>query len=255
MEADALVSVITPSVRPDMLPIIGKCLARQSIEFEWLVVAPQKLQKKMDKACSQWSFYRFIPEPPKKPDDYYALCKAWNKGFSKAKGKLVVNIQDGLWFPPDLLERFWYHYQNNPKGLVTAIGHQYEKFDENGKPEKLVWTDPRSRQDLGSFYQVAPTEMEMALCSVPKQALLDCGGIDEEYDKGAAVGEKEMCWRLDKLGYIFFIDQTLEYRAVKHPRLTKDWDEKYKIASDLYVKHTTELQQGTRQLNVNCLNY
>ena len=250
-----MISVITPTVRPEMLGVIAKCLSRQDIEFEWLVLAPGKMKVEMDKVCSKYPFYNFVAEPDKKPDDYYALCKAWNKGFALAKGELVVSIQDGIWFDADMLERFYSHYKANPKGLVTAIGHHYDKVDDFGKPINLVWSDPRSRLDLGSFYEVPPSEMEMAVCSTPKQALIDCGGIDEEYDKGAAVGEKEMCWRLDKLGYKFFIDQSIEYRAIHHPRLSTNWDKKYKIASELFIDHMTQLRLGKRQLNVNCLNY
>ncbi len=245
------VSVITPSVRVEMLSIIGKCLSRQSVDYEWLICSPLKYKKEIEEKIKYP--FRFIEEPPKKEDDYYGLCKAWNKGFAEAKGDLVVNIQDGIWFSPDMLERFHSHYLTNPNVLVTAIGHQYDQIDEYGKPVSLVWQDPRARADLGSFYEVAPSEMEMAVCSVPKKALLDCGGIDEEYDKGAAVGEKEMCWRLDLLGYKFYIDQSIEYRAIKHPRLSSQWDEKYKISSDLFRKHVKEMIDGKRQLNQNYL--
>lgn len=255
MASIPLISVVTPTIRPEMLGVMGKCLSRQDIGFEWLVIAPEILKDKIDESCSKYPFYKFVSEPEKKPGDYYALCKAWNKGFSLAQGELVISIQDGIWFEADMLERFWAHYKANPKALVTAVGHHYNQIDEFGKPVNLVWSDPRSRLDLGSFYEVPPSEMEMSVCSTPKQALLDCGGIDEEYDKGAAVGEKEMCWRLDKLGYKFFIDQTLEYRAINHPRLSPDWDEKYKIASDLFIGHMGELRSGVRTLNVGCLNY
>ena len=88
--------------------------------------------------------------------------------------------------------------------------------------------------------------MEMCLASVPRQAIYDCGGLDEEYDKGAACSEKEMCVRMDKMGYQFYIDQGIEYRAVQHPRLTKEWDEKYLIASNMYQKHMQEIFSGQR---------
>jgi len=230
-----------------MLPIIEKCLKRQDFQdFEWIIVSPFHKWRTYDPN------FRLIQltEPKKNPGDFYTLNKAWNKGFQEAKGELIINIQDGIWFPPDMLSRFWAHYQNNPKGLVTAVGHHYDQEDQYGKPTNMVWQDPRARLDLGSFYEVAPSEMEMAVCSVPKQAVIDCGGIDEDYDKGAAVGEKEMCWRLDKLGYKFYIDQLIEYRAIHHPRLSADWDEKYKISSALFVDHMKQLQLGQRTLNV-----
>jgi hypothetical protein len=248
-----MITVITPTVRPELLRVVGKCLSRQGIDHEWLVVAPERLREEMESELTNYP-HRFIAEPEKLPDDYYALCKAWNKGFALAKGGLVVTVQDGIWFPPDMLERFYSHYRANPKACITVIGHHYEDYDENFKPTGLVWSDPRARADLGTFYEVSPTEMEMAVCSVPKQAAMDCGGIDEEYDKGAAVGEKEMCWRLDRLGYKFYIDQSIEYRAIHHPRLNEKWDEAYKVSSALYSKHMGELVERKRVLNVDCLN-
>lgn len=242
-----MISVVTPSVRPELISIVYKCLQRQDFkDFEWIVVTPN---------TNEWRHldmpFFWVREPEKRKDDFYRLSGAFNAGFQKAKGELIVVITDGIWFPPDTLSRLWSHYQASPKGLITAIGHQYDKKDEYGKPANMVWQDPRARLDQGSFYEVAPSEMEMCIASIPKQAILDCGGIDEDYDKGPAVGEKEMCWRLDKLGYKFYIDQTIEYRAIHHPRLSKNWDEMYlKVTTPLFIKHMGQLQVGQRALNV-----
>lgn len=245
-----MISVFTPSVRPELLPILAKCLRRQTItDWEWIIAVPERLREPISDALRGTEF-TFVAEPPKREGDYYRLCGAWNAGLQACRGELIVAIMDGLWFPPETLQKYWIHYQQNPKSLITAIGHQYNQIDEYGKPVNMVWQDPRQRDDQGTFYEVAPSEMEMCVASLPKQAILDCGGMDEDYDRGAAVGEKEMCWRLDKLGYRFFIDQTIEYRAIQHPRLTKDWDEKYKISSALFIDHMTQLSQGKRTLNV-----
>lgn len=227
-----------------MLVVMEKCLKRQDFQdFEWIIISPQ------DPGLGIW-----VEDPPKREGDFYRLCGAWNAGFKAAKGELIVVIQDGIWFPPDMLSRFWNHYQANPKGLVTVIGHHYDQIDEYDKPVNMMWQDPRARMDLGTFYEVAPSEMEMAVCSVPKQAILDCGGIDEDYDKGPAVGEKEMCFRLDKLGYKFYIDQSIEYRAIHHPRLTNDWDEMYfKVTAPMFTEHIRQLNLGQRPLNVGCV--
>ena len=52
---------------------------------------------------------------------------------------------------------------------------------------------------------------------------------------------------MDKLGYQFYIDQGIEYRAIYHDRLSKDWDEKYLIASQMYFKHHQEILNGKRE--------
>jgi glycosyltransferase involved in cell wall biosynthesis len=249
-----MISVITPSVRPEGLKMVARCLKRQDFtDWEWIVVAPECMLTSIEKNLVNYPHPILIAEPPKREGDFYNLNKAWNKAYSKAKGDLIINIVDMIWFPPDTLTRFWNHYQANPKALITAIGHQYEKEVE-GKPETLIWSDPRARTDFGTFYEVEPSEMEMCLCSIPRQAILDCGGLDEEYDKGAAIGEKEMCWRLDQMGYKFYIEQSIEYRALYHPRLSKDWDKYYKVSSKIFIEHMKQINEGTRQLNVESLD-
>lgn len=246
------ISVISPSIRPELLEIVAKCLKKQTFqEFNWFIGSPQELFIEIDRLVGHEYDFTFIPEPPKNEGDFYCLCKCMNSLYRATKGELIIQITDGIWFAPDTLERLWSHYQVNPKGLVTTIGHQYDGIDENGKPSDMVWQDPRARLDQGTFYEVAPSEMEMCIASLPKQAILDCGGIDEVYDTCPAVGEKEMCWRLDKLGYKFYIDQTIEYRAIHHPRLSSNWEEMYlNVTTPLFIKHMDQLQKGQRTLNV-----
>lgn len=229
------ISVTTPSVREEGLEMVRKCLARQSFkDYEWLVCSPFEYKE------AKW-----VPEPPKNEGDYYGLNKAMNALFKAATGELVVQITDWIWFPPDTLQKLWDYYQSNPKGCVSGVGNQYERV-ENSKPEGLVWVDPRTRTDFGSYYEIKPIDMELCLGSIPRQALLDVGGVDETYDQGAAVGEKEMLLRIDKAGYNFWLAQSLEYRALKHPRLSTEWDDKYKIASAMFVDHVNQINNGTR---------
>jgi len=241
-----MISIITPTTRPELLPIIEKCLKRQDFtDWEWIIVSPKEIDTVKPTLL--------LKDPPKQPNDFWTLCKGWNKAYAHAKGGLVVNIQDGIWFPPDILSKFWFHYQNQPRILVSAIGHQYGGFDDMGKPVNEVWHDPRSRTDV-SFQEVPPSEMEMVMCSIPRQAILECGGIDEIYDTCNGAQEKEMCWRLNKLNWDFYIDHTIEYRAIHHPRLTENWDKVYtEKTTPLFVKHMTELDNETRTLNVDSI--
>ena len=248
-----MISVVTPTCRPELLPVIERCLSRQTYtSFEWIIVAPQDLHLEIDRQVGHGTeMYTLLSDPPKKEGDFWSLSKAWNKAYAHARGELIVNIQDGIWFAPDMLERFWRHYTALPKALVTVVGNQYDQIDDRGKPTNCIWEDPRRK---AGFAKVDPAEMEMCVCSIPRQALLDCGGIDEEYDLGPAVGEKEMCLRLRVLGYENYQDSDIEYRAIKHPRLTTDWDEKYwKITAPMFQRHVKELGEGVRPLNVGFL--
>lgn len=228
-----MISVITPSVRKELLPMVAKCINRQvQVDYEWLVCSPQN-----------YGFGTYVPEPPKREGDYYSLNKAWNALLRQAKGELIVNIVDGLWFPPDTLRKLWDHYQANPMSCIGAVGDQYDK-EVNGKPEHRIWGDPRKKGVM--FSEIPPRDFEMCLASIPLKAIKDVGGVDEEYDRYAALSEKEMCKRISKLGYRFYLDESLEYRAIKHPRLTHDWDEHYDAGCELYFKHMDEIERGTR---------
>ena len=249
MEENLKISVITPSTRNEMLPIIEKCLRRQDFtNFEWIVVSPVEITSvKPD---------LLLKDPPKQDGDFWSLCKGWNKAYAHAKGELIVNIQDGIWFPPDILSKFWFHYQQQPRILVSAIGHQYDRLDDRGMPVNKVWHDPRSKTGV-TFEENPPSEMEMVMCSIPKQALLECGGIDEEYDTCNGAQEKEMCWRLNKMNWDFYIDHTIEYRAIQHPRLTSNWDDVYvNKTTPLFTRHMMEMVAGKRKLDQqNILKY
>ena len=163
--------------------------------------------------------------------------------FKVAKGELIVNIVDGLWFEPTLLESLWSHYKADSKACIGAVGDQYDQI-KNGKPEHVVWTDPRKRTE--TFYQVSPNEFELCIASIPLQAIKDVGGIDEKFDEFAAISEKEMCYRIEKLGYKFYLDQTQIYRAIKHDRLNEKWDERYNAGCEYYAKCLQEIRDGTR---------
>lgn len=243
----AQISVITPTIRPDGLRVIEKCLKRQDFtDWEWIVVSPEELHKDITVSPTL-----LLADPPKDDGDFYCLNKAWNKAFAHAKGELCISIQDNMWFYPDMLSRFWHHHTTHPKGLFACVGNQYETTDERGEPVHVVWQDPRKRSDFGTFYEVPPSEIEFSVCALPRTAIEDAGGFDEEYDLGPAVGEKEMCLRLDRMGYKFFIDQGIEYKALKHPRMRTDWDEKYhSVITPLWLKHVKALNEGTRTLNV-----
>ena len=235
------ISVVTPTIREDGLGIVKTCLDRQVFkDFEWLVVSPSwdHLWLIIDK-----DNYNHVPEPAKRDGDNYALNKAWNAAFRQAKGDLIVSIVDLLWFPPDVLEKLWNHYQTNPFSCIGGIGHQYNQV-VNGKPETMVWRDPRMREQ--SFYEVSPMDYELCLASIPRKAILGVGGVEEEFDKYAALSEKEMCMRIVRLGYKFFIDQTIEYRAIKHDRLTKDWDERYQKGIVYFNECLKSIQEGKR---------
>lgn len=230
----AKISVITPSVRKDFLPIVEKCLSRQTTQdYEWIVVSPK-----------DYGFGIWVQDPPLRQGDFYGLNKAWNAGILNSEGKLFVSIVDGMWFPPDTLERLLQHYERDNMSCIGLVGHQYEGI-ENGKPEYRVWTDPRV-SNVASFYEIPPYDLEFCIASVPMEGIKKVGGFDEEFDKFPAWSEKDLACRLASIGYKCYIDQGIEYRAIYHPRLNDAWDRKYPESSSYFLKCYEEIKRGER---------
>lgn len=216
-----MISVITPTVRPEGLKLVEKALMRQTYtDFEWLICAPKKLTGLVDENTTME--YTFVQEPVKQTGDVWSLNKAYNKLISVAKGQLIVSWQDFTYAKPDTLEKFWFHFTKEPKTLVTAVGNKYE--DDTWKV--MTWKDPRERDDQGTYYQCYSSDIEWNLASVPKEAILAVGGFDVSLDKKYGMDAYSVNDRIDLIGgYDFKIDQTIKSYSLEHGRLNgKEWD-------------------------------
>ncbi len=60
----------------------------------------------------------------KKEGDRLNVCKAYNDCLDKAKGELLVFLQDFIWIPSNGLQRFWDSYQLFPNAMITGVGHK-----------------------------------------------------------------------------------------------------------------------------------
>lgn len=194
----ALISVITPSVRPEGLKLVEKALKRQTFtDYEWLI---------NDKRYK---------------GGVWGLNRAYNALILQAKGELLVSWQDYTFGLPDALSRFWNCYYDNPQSIVSGVGNKYK--DESWAVK--TWQDPRQRVDQGSFYECYPWDVEANFCAIPKQALLDVGGFDEEMDEWFGMDARGVLERIDLMGgYKFYLDQANESFSLEHDR-PQGWDE------------------------------
>ena len=98
-----------------------------------------------------------------------------------------------------------------------------------------------------------PTQEVWAECHEEYTKAIDNDSARKEWDKYAALSEKEMALRMDKAGYKFFLDQSIEYRAIKHPRLNSEWEKHYQEGIKYYQKCIQDIFHGDR-LNVDNLS-
>lgn len=212
-----LISILTPTCRPEGLEIVQKAILRQTFtDIQWIVSAPRGIKIKGFKRIDV-----LLSDPPKLTDDYWSVYKAYNKMVRHSEGELIISWQDHTSTNPDTVERLYYHYQTEPKTLVTAVGHKYS----NKNFTDITWKDPRVNTKFGSYYPCYFNDIEWNLCSVPKQAILDVGGFDEEMDKYSSLCGLDVLERINDLGgYDFKIDQSIESFSTNHDRLPY-WEE------------------------------
>lgn len=164
------ISVLTPSIRPEGLAITRKSLIEQTFkDFEWLVEI--------------------------NVTDNHDLNSAYNRMLRRAKGELIVSLQDYIKVPPDYLQHFWEAYKANPNTFITAPVGKVDNLDFKS-PAKWDW---RAYEDAKPDWKCWEIDSGCA----PKSALFDVGGFDEELDKWWSFDNYSVGKRADLLGYKF----------------------------------------------------
>ncbi len=234
-----MISVITPTVRPEGLVLVAKALKRQTYkDFEWIVMlaeniaTPDSKHAKTLKAVEDVQKLKYMWDPPKKKGDYWAIYKAYNKAVRRAKGDLIISLQDYTYIKPDALEKMWYHYTQEPKTIITGVGNKYV----NDEFVVQTWKDPRERDDQGSFYGCFFNDIEINFASFPKAAFYAVGGFDESLDKWSSACGLDVLARLDMLGgWDFKIDQTNKSYSLEHGRIA-NWEEKNPFKNGVWIE-------------------
>lgn len=168
MAKSPLISVLTPSIRPEGLKRVQDSLAQQTFQdFEWLTE---------------------ISIPEKGCD----LNAAYNRMLKRAKGELVVSLQDFIRIPSDGLQRFWEAYTEHPDTFFTAPVGQTLDY------EHIQW-DWRKNPDATMNWH----SWEIDWGAAPLGALLKIGGFDEELDNGWSYDNVNVGLRAEMAGYKF----------------------------------------------------
>ena len=209
------ISVLTLSVRHEGLKLVEKSLKRQTYrDFEWVIVSPEK-------PTNLTLPFVWVKDAEKKPGNYWSIYASSNLGVKACQHPLIVSWQDYTYTNPDTLERFWRHYQTEPKTIVSAVGNKYT--DETFTV--MTWKDPRERNDILRFYECYPNDIEINLASFAKEAFYAVGGFDETLDKYSSLCGLDVLVRLDKLGgWAFKLNQDIKSYSLEHGRLP-NWSE------------------------------
>lgn len=183
------ITVITTSIRPHGLAITQECLKRQTFQdFEWLVELGTGLQ--------------------------HDLNASYNRALRRAKGELVISLQDYIKIPDDGLEKFWNAYQENKNMFFTApVGKCATEEYENPKYD---WRNFRLNEEINY------SECEMDWGAFPLSIAKEIGGFDEALDAYWSSDNVNFCYRAKLHGVLF---KNIENNAqaydhdanIKHP--------------------------------------
>jgi len=234
------ITVVTPSIRKDGLSVVAQALSNQEFkDFEWLVGSPFTPNLDVDNI----PLFKWVEDSFK--GGFWSLNRIYNKMFKKAKGELVVTLQDWIWIPPDGLQKFVDAFEVVGEGIVSGVGDQYERMGDF-KPEVKIWSDPRKTIEHGTFYECYPNDVEWNWCAFPKKYIFDVGGMDEELDfRGYGGDQLQVGERWSALGYKTYLDQSNESFTIRHDRSSfggqKEWDSKHVLFNGEYDKRKQEL--------------
>lgn len=168
--SDTAISVLTPTVRPRGLKRVQQSLEDQTFQdFEWLVEVGLRNTEGSD------------------------LNAAYNRMLRRAKGELVVSVQDYIKIPVDGLERFWEAYRNESAFYTAPVG---KVQDVGGEPE----FDWREVPEADCNWQ----RWEIDYGAAPLDALKYIGGFDERLDECWGFDNVNVGFRAHREGYDFY---------------------------------------------------
>jgi hypothetical protein len=164
------ITVMTCSIRPKGLEIVRESLLAQTFrDFEWVVEL-------------NWT-------------GKHDLNEADNRCIKRAKGELLVSIQDYTKIEPDALQRLWEAYQEDKQAFFTCPVGKVDNLEFTGEPKWDWRVNPNAEVDWRMW------EMDFGAC--PTKAMFEIGGFDEEIDGTWAGCNVNVGCRADLAGYKF----------------------------------------------------
>lgn len=194
---DKVISVVIPTYnRYDCLADTLEALRRQvGCGFEVVVVDQTPLRRRRELEATGFALHWFLQEEP-------SASAARNLALREAHGEVVLFLDDDVIIDdPSFLMKHLRHYEN-PRvvGVAGAAPHigqamnlrRHRFFREGG----LGWAYFPSNQCCQAWLRVGRSNN----LSVRRDAAIACGGMDEQFEKGAHREEADFGLRLTRDG-------------------------------------------------------
>lgn len=191
-----MISVLTPTIRPQFLGVTKNCLEQQTNQdFEWLV---------------EIGF----------PARGFTLPSDFNKMLKRAAGDVIVVLQDCIRIPDDALEAI--SKLNHDKTAYTypvgktQVGHEQSLLGNN---QDVQWDWRKSTEKArGTATLPSPAHWEIDFASAPRSLFFDVGGFDEDFNNGWSWENVEIANRAAYAGYSFEVSAVTEGVAFDHDK-------------------------------------
>jgi hypothetical protein len=167
MQENIKVTIVTPTIRPNGLDVVARSIKKQTMcnEIEW---------------CYEINTTGVVD-----------FSKAMNKMIRRAKGELIVSVQDYIKLPDDAIEKLWNAYLKEPDVFWTCPVGKTKDW------EHITWDWRIDADDIN--WQ----EWEIDFGAASKKALFDIGGFEEELDEYWGFDNCIPAKRAELKGYTF----------------------------------------------------
>ncbi len=163
---------------------------------------------------------------PKEPPDFN---QAMNRLIRKAKGELLVIVQDYIKIPENGLESFFKAYKKEPNVAFTA------PVIKEGKKD---W---RCYRDTDCNFM----EWECDYASIPRKMLVEIGGFDEELDKQWGFDNVNVALRIEMAGYKIKCLKDNRASVIDHNKIIKHPYQKLRDP-DFHNQRLNEIRRGLK---------
>lgn len=235
------VSIITPTIRSGFWDLMAQNIASQTYpNIEWIVVDDsienrESLLKEVGKQYKLDVQYVRGKKYSKGFPYIYGLSSANNCGLEKAKGELLVFLQDFMFMPKDGIELLVNLHRAHPTSLLAPVDIavkpirppmvDMKNWFSGMKPEdtfgELIRKNIRCK-GIGIRPTNNPADWEMNYCAIPTAVAKDLGGWYEFFNDGLGFDNTEIAYRALLSGYTIFIDDTNIATALDHWEALKD---------------------------------
>jgi glycosyltransferase involved in cell wall biosynthesis len=221
-DKEALVSIITPTIRRGWWNIMAHNIANQTYKnIEWIIVDdyPKNREALAKEYAKKYGLnIRYLRSKKRKVKRTYGLVNAENTGWMAAKGEMIVMLQDFMLMPIDGVEQIMYTAKKFPNSLIATVDTLFapkEKpditkedwFDGDVYPMGKFITQNVRIQNQGIRSTNNPMDFEHNYGAVPKKIVDDLGGWYEFFDEGLGFDNTEFAFRALAKGYEIIIDE------------------------------------------------